>query len=317
MVLILGASLFGASAQDSSTREDLRNFSLEHRPQNQINPEDSALIASRADEIVSKATFYGYDMSAAWTYEQSVCPLMPDTVMLRYFSKDAAGSDSLFVAIVPRSRERVRIVPVLNHGTTRFKPAAGDPRNFQLFRQLVPADVAKENSNVNGKWLLLSACYAEMTGGQPQFPRRSMTDAQLLTAPAPVIRVGQDTNEVSFAEPHSASEYDLWQIRYNSAGEVVSAGSDRRFVGKVTVPGAAAPPAAAVHSPSSTVASNTITSSTAIQARVIPPQAPPDAKVIPPGPQPRVNVIPPPPPPRVTIIPASHLQLPQEKTMPQ
>lgn len=317
MAVVLGTSLLSAQTQNSPSTEDLHNFSIEHRQQDQVNPADSTLIASRTAEIQSRATFYGYDMTASWAYEQSVCPLMPDTVMLRYFSKDAAGADSLFVAVVPRSNERVRIVPVLSHGTSRFKPAASDPRNFQLFNQLVPADVAKENSNLGGRWLLLSVCYAEMTGGQPQVPGQPIIDKQMLSAPAPIIRVAQDANEVRFSEPQSTEEYDLWQVSYNNAGQVVDASSDRRSFGTVTIAGTAAPAHTAINPPAPAPTANAIAPTATNQVQVIPAAASLNAKVIPQAPPPPIKVIPEAPPPPVKIIPASQLKLPPEKPMPQ
>src|SRR5215471_16104067 len=146
-----------------SSDEKLQFFSLEHRAPEQWVPADSDLLKNRKRDVLAEAEFYGYDLGAGgWSYEQSVCPLIPDYVMLRYSSKDAVGGDSVFTVLVPRNGGRVRIVPVLSHGATRFKPAPSDPRNFELFSQVVPADAASKNSGPDGRWLLLSVCYAEI-----------------------------------------------------------------------------------------------------------------------------------------------------------
>src|SRR5262249_42505271 len=161
-------------------------------------------------EVFMEAEFFGYDMSAkGWTYEQSVCPLIPDYLMLRYFSKDAADAQSLFIALVPRSGGRVRIVPVLTRGVARLKPAPIDPRNYQLFSQVVPPDLAMKNSGPDGHWLTLSICYAEMTGEQPQVPNEPSLDIHMIKAPAPTLRVAVSGKEhdVRFTEPISLKEY--------------------------------------------------------------------------------------------------------------
>jgi hypothetical protein len=90
--------------------------------------------------------------------------------MLQYTNKNTAGNDSSFTALVPRKGGRIWTVPVLNNGASRFRPAPADPRNFEIFSQAVPADLARQNSGPEGKWLTLSVCYAEMTGARPRCP---------------------------------------------------------------------------------------------------------------------------------------------------
>lgn len=218
--------------------EKLQFFTLEHRSPNQIEQADSEILKNRNRELLNEAEFYGYDMSGpGWSYEQSVCSLMPDYVMLRYSSKDAAGADSIFTALVPRSSGRVLVVPVLNHGTTRFKPAAINPRNFQIFSQVVPVDVAKTNSGQDGKWLLLSVCYAEMTGARPEVPNHPSMDVRMIKAPPPTLRISVSgkEHEVRFVDPISPEEYRLWDITYNAEGHIISASDDRQSFGQPIV----------------------------------------------------------------------------------
>jgi hypothetical protein len=221
-----------------SPSDKIHYFVLEHRSPEQLEPEDAALLKKRKRDVLAEAEFYGYDMSAkGWSYEQSVCPLMPDFVMLRYSSKDAAGAESLFTILVPRSGGRIRIVPVLNHGATRFKPAPLDPRNYQLFSQLVPAEVAVKNSGPDGKWILLSICFAEMTGARPQVPNDPSLDIRMIKAPPPILRIsinGKD-HEVRFTDPISPKEYRLWEISYNGAGQITSVNDDVQSFGEPVV----------------------------------------------------------------------------------
>ena len=167
--------------------EKLQYLILEHRSPDQLEAADAALLNQRKGDVLAQAEFYGYDLrSAGWGYDQAVCSLITDYIMLRYSSKDAAGAESLFTALVPRNGGRVLLVPVLSHGATRFKPAPVDPRNYQIFSQVVPPEVAKENSAPNGKWLTLSLCYAEMTGARPQVPNHPSMDIRMIKAPPPI-----------------------------------------------------------------------------------------------------------------------------------
>jgi hypothetical protein len=221
-----------------SSEEKQRYFELEHRSPEQIEIADAELIQARRRDVLAEAEFYGYDMKAGgWTYEQSVCPLMPDYIMLRYSSKDSAGADSLFTVLVPRNGGRIWIVPVLSHGATRFKPAPSDPRNFQLFSQVVPADTAVKNSGPDGKWLSLSVCYAEMTGARPHVPNNPSQNVHMIKAPPPTLRISVSgkEHEVRFVEPISQDEYRLWDISYNEAGRIISASDDRHAFGEPVV----------------------------------------------------------------------------------
>lgn len=218
--------------------EKLQYFVLEHRSPEQLEPADTELLKKRRRDVLAEAGFYGYDMSApGWAYEQAVCSMMPDDILLRYSSKDAAGADSIFTVLVPRNGGRIWVVPVLSHGTTRFKPAPSDPRNFQLFSQVVPADLAKENSGPDGKWLLLSVCYAEMTGARPQVPNLPSLDLHMIKAPPPTLRISvtSQEHEVRFVDPISPTDYRLWDISYNEAGRITGVSDDQHGFGEAVV----------------------------------------------------------------------------------
>ena len=221
-----------------SPEEKLQYFALEHRSPDQIEPQDAELLSKRKRDILAEAEFFGYDTSAAgWAYEQSVCTQMPDYILLRYTNATPAGPDSIFTVLVPRHGGRIRIVPVLNHGATRFKPAPTDPRNFELFSQVIPADVAKQNSGPEGKWLALSVCYAEMTGARPTVPNEPSLDLRMIKAPPPTLRISVSAkeHEVRFVEPYSQTDYKLWDITYNEAGRIIGANDDLHSYGEVVV----------------------------------------------------------------------------------
>jgi hypothetical protein len=218
--------------------EKLQYFVLEHRSPEQLEPADAELLKKRRRDVQAEAEFYGYDMSTpGWAHEQAVCSMMPDDILLRYWSKDAAGADSIFTVLVPRNGGRIWVVPVLSHGATRFKPAPSDPRNFQLFNQIVPADMAKTNSGPDGKWLLLSVCYAEMTGARPQVPNQPSLDIHMIKAPPPTLRISVSAHEheVRFVDPTSPTDYRLWDITYNEAGRITGVSDDQHGFGEPVV----------------------------------------------------------------------------------
>lgn len=222
----------------ASANENMQYFALEHRSSEHLEAGDADLIQRRRRDVLAEGEFYGYDMSTGgWTFEQSVCPLIPDYVMLRYSNRDANGADSLFTVLIPRNGGRIWTVPVLNHGATRFKPAPIDPRNFQLFSQVVPPDVASKNSGPDGKWLLLSVCYAEMTGAHPLVPRQPGMNIHMIKAPPPTLRVSvtDKDHEVRFVDPVSETDYRLWNISYDEAGRIIDVSDDQHAFGEPVV----------------------------------------------------------------------------------
>ncbi|WP_026443396.1 hypothetical protein [Pseudacidobacterium ailaaui] len=205
-------------------------FSLQHLSPEQMDPADAALLKKEQRRVQEAAEFYGFDFQMGpWTQEQAVCPLIPDYLLMHYTRKDASGAESVFTALVPRQKGRVRIVPVLDHGVTRFKPAPQDPRNFQLFSEVVPHEVARKNSHEDGQWLLLSVCYAEMTGNSLQVLKNPGVDLRLISAIPPTLRVsvGGDQQQVLFTGPLWNTGYWLWNITYNSDGHIIAASSEQ------------------------------------------------------------------------------------------
>lgn len=224
---------------------EVRYFSLEHRAPEQMDAADVELVLRHAGDIRREAEFYGYDLSAgAWSHTQSVCPMMPEHIMLQYVSNAASPSESRFTVLVPRQGGRVKIVPVIKNTAARFLPAPKDPRNFRLFADVVPRDAAKQNSGPEGKWLTQGVCYAELTGGWAEVPSNPQADLHMIKAPQPTIRISADRkeHEVSFIQPISATSYRLWDILYNLEGHIVAASDDVHVFGERVIFHPAEPP---------------------------------------------------------------------------
>jgi hypothetical protein len=236
--LFISSITFARSVAQSVPEQQSEFFSLEHRSVEQMDSSDAAVLQNNRKKVAEAAEFYGYDMnSTPWMQEQVVCPLIPDYLLMRYAGKNTAGAESVFTALIPRTRGRVRIVPVLNNGATRFKPAQLDPRNFRLFSEVVPADIAKKNIAPDGKWLTLSVCYAEMTGARLHVPRNPSDDVHMVKAPPPTLRIGISgkDHEASFIEPLSKTDYRLWSITYNDAGRILNVSDDQHSFGEPVV----------------------------------------------------------------------------------
>lgn len=206
---------------------------LHHIAADAISAADRAAVATHQGEIGEAARIYGYRFeSEKWIEEQTICSLMRETILLHYREIFPDGTESLFVALVPRGAGRVHIVPVLYHNATPFVPAPKNPSNYALFNELVPEDIARKGATPNGDWLQLSVCYAEMTGGDVNISPDRKVNLGVVTAPLPTnhIEIQDRTIRVTFADRESEREYRVWSISFNRNGRVKAAATEDRPV---------------------------------------------------------------------------------------
>jgi hypothetical protein len=201
-------------------------FSLEHRTPGQVDAADGALLQARSRAIENTAAIYGYDLSQGhWVWDQAICPAFPGTVMVHYLNKYPDGSESLFTALVPRGRGRVRVVPTLHRNAADYLPSVKDPHHYALFNDLVPADIAKQDISPEGKWLVLGVCYAEMVGGRPNVPDDPGLDLAMVRAPVSTFRIDSvsGTRQIQFPDREGADVFKIWTMTLNPDGRLTSA----------------------------------------------------------------------------------------------
>jgi len=278
----LASTLF-AQTTSSAHPSEIKYFSLEHRAPDAIDSADRDLLHARQKELISEAQFYGYDITAGnWIYDQAICPQLPNTVLLHYLNKFPDGSESLFTVLVPRNAGRVRIVPVLYRNASPFSPAVKNPRNFVIFNSLVPADIARKDAGLEGKWLSLGVCYAEVVGGRPNVPNEPSLDVATIKAPLATFRIDASTNQrqVQFSDRDAAKVFTIWTISLNKNGRVTGAVNEdyATYVARIFQP----PPPPGTTKPAPPPPS-----------RVIAP-APTPSRVTPPAPEPPSKITNPP-----------------------
>lgn len=201
---------------------------LQHLAPEGMSGADHAALDAHENELVESAEVYGYNLSVEagnWNYGQTVCPAMPETIMLHYWRQFPDGTQSQFTALIPRQSGRARIVPVLYRNATPFTPASNDPRNFVLFNQLVPLPIASQGTSADGNWVELGMCYAEMTGA---FFGDLSAEGLRQTPPA-VAHVDTQYNviHVSLGSSEANGAYRYWNIAINKEGRVMTATSER------------------------------------------------------------------------------------------
>ena len=198
---------------------------FEVRPAEQMDPQDSSVVKANHREIATEAAFWGYDLNSGhWTWDQVICPEIPDAVVLHYRRKGSKG-EFLFTAVVPRAAGRVLVAPVLYGGATPFESATGAKRTTSVFNQAVPVEVATRDIEPEGHWLHLAMTYAVIAGAEPRVPNAAEQQAGLMKAPEPGLQLSQASHarEVVFSDHQAPRHYTVWTIDFNGQGRVTDA----------------------------------------------------------------------------------------------
>jgi hypothetical protein len=283
--LFLASTLF-AQTNSSAPAPEIKYFSLEHRAPDAMDAADRDLLHARQKELLIEAQIYGYDLTTGnWTHDQAICPQLPNTLLLHYLDKFPDGSESLFTVLIPRNGGRTRIVPVLYHNAAPFLPAVRNPRNFAIFNELVPAEIAKAVSGPDGKWLSFGVCYAEVVGGRPNVPNEPSLDVATIKAPPALFRIDATSKQrqVQFPDRGAAKVFTIWTVSLDQNGRVTAAVNEDygTYVARILHP---PPPSGTTAAPPAPVGTT------------MPP--PPPSSVIPPPPDPPSTITNPPPVPQ-------------------
>ena len=202
---------------------------IRHLGLGQMSAGDRAALEAHRADILEGAEIYGYNLVAGnWGVRQTLCPSMPSEILVHYSQRFPDGTESLFTALVPRGKGRVRIVPVLHRNATPYLPAPRNPHNYALFNSLVPQSIAQRDLASSHKWIDLSACYAEMTGASILIPEGGSVDAGVAGAPTATIQLDSQrkTSLVTFADRESRQTFRVWSISFNRRGQVTAAGTE-------------------------------------------------------------------------------------------
>jgi len=141
---------------------------LEFMAPEQMAADDLELVTANAAEIARRAGLQGFNLQrdgeGGWGYEQAVCPVFPDHLILEYSRDNGAGDVSLFTAVIPHgsaSGGHVRVIPVRRRSYSLWTTAPSNALTLNDFNHMV-----KEAGNgVDPDWLTLSLCYATLAGG--------------------------------------------------------------------------------------------------------------------------------------------------------
>ena len=139
---------------------------IEYRSAGDITRKDSDLVADAQSSINEHVGRVGLIFKqGAWSYQQIVCPALPNHLFLRFLRNNGTGDVSVFTASIPRNGEgRVRIIPIQLRGYSLFSPAPINALTLSAFNHVR----AGENPDKTPDWLGTGLCYAALAGAHPQ-----------------------------------------------------------------------------------------------------------------------------------------------------
>ena len=199
---------------------------IEFRQADQMSEKDRLLVADAESSIAEHAGFVGLEFNKSnWSYQQIVCPALPNHVFLQYMRNNGAGDVSVFSASIPRDGEgRVRIIPILRRSYSLFSPAPINALTISAFNHIR----AEESSDKSINWLGNALCYAALAGAHPQLTPLDATPA--LHKPVPALTAMMDVNildreqeVIRFADAAALPRPMEWTMTFTRAGKLIKA----------------------------------------------------------------------------------------------
>ena len=188
-----------------------RREELEFLAPEQMTAADRDLALANEAEIARRAGLQGFGLAHAgsgegsWGYEQAVCPVFPDHLILEYSRSNGANDVTLFSAVIPRGGEgHVRVIPVRRRGYSLFTPSASNALTLNDFNHMVK----EGGAGVSPDWLTLGLCYAALAGGHVRaslLPQTASDEVYPLFLPAKLTVSAKGDAQVHFVDvtPHT------------------------------------------------------------------------------------------------------------------
>jgi len=212
---------------------------LEFRSPEQMTAADKTLAESAQGEIVRRAELQGFrgvgnagrseqevSSDGGWGYEQAVCPVFPEHLILEYSRINGSGDVTLFSAVVPRGEGHVRVIPVRRRSYSLWTPASSNALTVNDFNHMVK----EGQTGLDPDWLRLSLCYAALAGGHVRaalIPGKPADEVYPLVAPAKLSVSRKGGATVSFADTTPAAKPLEWSLVFAQSGRLMKVNRSR------------------------------------------------------------------------------------------
>ncbi len=197
---------------------------IEFRSPGQMTEADSEVEADGESSIRERVAFAGLEFNQGiWSYQQIVCPVFPNHVLLKFTRDNGSGDESVFTASIPRMGQgRVRIIPILRRGYSLFSPAPINALTLSAFNHIR----AEEQPEAPPDWLITGMCYAALAGAHPQVePRPPDPEARSFPSgmPASLEIPPKGGAIVRFLDDAARPKPMQWTMIFNGKGKLLKA----------------------------------------------------------------------------------------------
>ncbi len=182
------------------------------------------LAADAESSIAEHAGLNGFALEqGTWSYQQVVCPALPNHLFLQYTRNNGVGDVTVFTASIPRSGEgRVRIIPILRRGYSLFSPAPINALTISAFNHIRAEEPPRKSSS----WLGNGLCYAALAGAHPRIAPsdREPVPHKPVEALTAMMDVPVKSGEViKFADDAATPKPMEWTMTFTKKGKLIKA----------------------------------------------------------------------------------------------
>jgi hypothetical protein len=198
--------------------------SIQLRSAEQMSEHDKLLEADAESSIAERAGYNNIAFNQGkWSYEQLVCPALPDHLFLRFTRNNGAGDVSVFSASIPRNGEgHIRIIPIERRSYSLFSPAPVNALTIAAFNRIRTEDKPESTPG----WLGTALCYAALAGANPAAAQMN-TDSGPMRYPAassPILAIpGNGGAEIRFTDMSAKPRPMEWSLIFNGKGRLLKA----------------------------------------------------------------------------------------------
>jgi hypothetical protein len=206
-----------------------RAHSVEFRAVDRMSEKDRLLAASAESSIAEHAKYADLDFNqGGWSYQQVLCPALPNHIFLRFLRNNGAGDVSMFSASIPRGEEgRVRIIPIQRRGYSLFSPAPINALTISAFNHIRAEENPDQDPAKAPDWLGTGLCYSALAGGHAQAASVSENPAgeKFPVAGTALLDVGNNGGAVlSFTDVSASPRPMRWSMTFDRQGRLIKGG---------------------------------------------------------------------------------------------
>ena len=197
----------------------------------EMSQNDRDLLADAESSLQERAGFENLEFNEGnWTYQELLCPALPNHLFVRFSRNDGTRDMSMFSAAIPRKGDgRIRIIPIVRRGYSLFSPAPIGALTIAAFNKIR----AEEGINDQADWLGTGLCYAALAGGNPKAEQLHSEVAEAGALPItipPTLVVTKDGATIRFDDAAGASRVMEWNMFFDHKGKLLKATHSPAYV---------------------------------------------------------------------------------------